>query len=453
MKALALGARIAGLALALLHTTLSIPVAGGQTTQWPNWRGPEGNGVSPDGNPPIHWSETENVLFKVEVPGNGLSSPIVWKDRIYVTTSIAEDAQAYARAEEAAQKIMDAGEWPPAVTPVKQSFRVLALSSDTGEVVWQRTAAERVPHESHYLDSSWSNASPITDGERLYIHFGSNGTYAYALDGTLLWQVDLGDMTTRRGHGEGSTPTLYGDLLIVNWDHEGDSFLVALDKRTGQERWRTARPEEVTSWSTPVVLEATEGPQIVISATGASRGYDLTGQELWRLSGMTFNAIPTPVHRAGIVYLASGYRGSMLQAVQLDQARATGSDLAGSAAVRWTRERDTPYVPSPLLYDEQIYFLKHNGNILTSLDADSGEALFTARLAAIHNVYASPLGAADRIYVFGRDGETVVLKHGPKLEVLATNELDDGIDATPAIVGDTLYVRGRHHLYALRRAR
>ena len=259
--------------------------------------------------------------------------------------------------------------------------------------------------------------------------------------------MDLGDMTTRRGFGEGSSPALYGDALVINWDHEGDSFLVALDKRTGEELWRTARPGEVTSWSTPLVVEHDGKPQIIVSSTGYSRGYDFaTGEELWRLSGMTVNSIPTPVHRDGIVYLASGYRGNMLQAVDL--AKAEG-DLEGTAAVRWQYERDTPYVASVLPYGDQLYFIKHLRNIFSSLDAATGEHHFTARLPGIRNVYASPVAANGRIYVFDRGGATVVLAHGKDLEVLAKNKLDDGIDATPALVGGEMYVRGRHYLYAI----
>ena len=172
------------------------------------------------------------------------------------------------------------------------------------------------------------------------MHFGSNGTYAYDLEGELLWQVDLGDMTTRRGFGEGSSPALHKDSLIINWDHEGDSFIVALDKRTGKELWRTERPGEVTSWSTPLVVEHESGTQVIVSSTGFSRGYDFeTGKELWRLAGMTVNSIPTPLHLDGTVFLASGYRGNMLQAVDLGRAK---GDLEGSDAVLWQYERDTP---------------------------------------------------------------------------------------------------------------
>ncbi len=421
---------------------------GQEPTQWMNWRGPNYNGTSSDADPPVRWSETENVRWKVPIPGESLSSPIVYEGRVYLLTAEALDPEAYAKNQDAAQQTMDAGEWPPNVAPLRHAFWVYALDADTGETVWRHKAREAVPHESHYLDSSYACGSPLTDGERLYAHFGSNGTYAYTLDGEPLWEVDLGDQLTRRGFGEGNTPALAGDRLIINWDHEGDSFIVALDKRTGEELWRTERPGEVTSWSTPLFVEREEGDQVVISSTGRSRGYDAaTGEELWSLSGMTVNQIPTPMQLEQVVYLASGYRGNMIQAVDLEVAE---GELEGSAAVKWQYERDTPYVATPLLYDDQLYFVKHFRSILTSLDAKTGEVRFgPVRLPTVRQIWASPVGAAGRVYVFGRDGEGLVLKHGGEFELLAENELDDGIDGTPALVGKRMYLRGRHHMYCL----
>lgn len=437
--------------IAVALFAVSLPIAAQQPSQWANWRGPLFQGVSADADPPIRWSETENVRFKVEIPGESLASPIVYDGRVYLLTAEALDPSAYVENKAAAQAVVDGGEWPPKVAPVPHAFWVYALDADDGSLVWKRKARESVPHESHYLDSSYACGSPVIDGERLYAHFGSNGTYAYSLEGELLWQVDLGDMTTRRGFGEGNSPALAGDKLIINWDHEGESFVVALDKRTGKELWRTERPGEVTSWSTPLfVPRPYEGgeAQVVIASTGRSRGYSAsTGEEIWSLSGMTVNQIPTPIEHQGVVYLASGYRGNMLQAVDLARAR---GELEGTAALLWQHERDTPYVATPLLYGGQLYFIKHFRNILTVLDARSGEVLIgPERLPKLRQVYASPVAASGRVYWFGRDGDAVVLRHGRELQVLAENELDDGIDGSPALVGKRMYVRGRHALYCL----
>ena len=440
----------ARMSLALGGAWLLAPlVALGEETQWSNWRGPAYNGTSPDADPPVRWSESENVRFKVGIPGESLASPIVHEmSRVYLLTAEALDPDGYADRRAAAQEVFDSGDWPPKVAPVRHAFWVYALDAEDGTVVWRRKARESVPHESHYLDSSYACGSPLTDGERLYAHFGSNGTYAFSLDGEPLWQVDLGDMTTRRGFGEGSSPALAGERLIVNWDHEGESFIVALDRATGRELWRSERPGEVTSWSTPLFVPHESGDQVIVSSTGRSRGYDAeTGRELWSLSGMTVNQIPTPLRLDDVVFLASGYRGSMIQAVDLD--RAEGA-LEGSSAVLWQHERDTPYVATPLLYGEQLYFVKHFRGILTALDARTGAVrIGPTRLPRLRQVYASPVGAAGRVYFFGRDGSAVVLRHGPELEVIAQNELDDGVDGTPALVGKRMYVRSRRALYCL----
>jgi hypothetical protein len=404
---------------------------------WPWWRGPLGNGVSPDGDPPVRWSEKQNVRFKVAIDGDGLATPVVWGDRIYVLSARSLDP------EKGARPAVDASGVPVG----KQRYLVTAYDRHDGSVVWQRVAIERVPHESRHQESGWATASPVTDGERLYAHFGSAGTFAYTLAGELVWKLDLGDMTTRLGYGEGSSPALWDDTLVINWDHEGDSFLVALDKRSGAERWRKQRPGELTSWSTPLIREHEGRVQVIVAAGGRTRGYDLqSGEVLWSLSGLGMNAIPTPTYDAGILYLASGKRDSpRMLAVDL---RGAKGDLDGSAAVLWTRDRDTPYVSTPLLYRGQLYFFKHVLSLLTSVDAATGALRFTERVG-LGNVFASPVAAAGRIYLLDRDGKALVLASGPKLAVLAENQLDDGFDASPVVVGRDLYLRGRRFLYAV----
>jgi len=421
---------------------------------WPQWRGPRADGVAIGATPPLRWQsdETEqlNVAWAVDLPGNSLSTPVVWGDRIFVMSAVSLDEAAFARNTQAAQDVVDAGEWPPDVAPVKQSFRVMALSTNDGAVLWQHTAREAEPHESHYLDSSWASASPITDGERLFAFFGSNGLYAYTLDGHPLWSKDLGDQTTRRGFGEGASPALFGKYLIVPWDHEGDSFVVALDGATGEEIWRTERPGEVTTWATPLIAHDGTAMQVILPGTGKSRGYDLaTGEELWSLSGMTVNTIPSPVLSDGLVYLASGYRGTMLQAVDIAAARQQGGDLEGSPAVVWSHTEHTPYVPSVVVSDGLIYFIKHFKNILSCLDAKTGEVQYETRIEGLNSVWSSPAVADGHLYVTGRGGQTAVIKLGREYELLALNTVDDSVDASPVFVDDRLYLRGRKRLYAI----
>ncbi len=406
---------------------------------WPQWRGPSATGVAPNANPPLQWSEEKNIRWKIEIPGQGLSSPIVWGDRVFVTTAI-PTAKNIAPASEGS------GRRGISATDVNK-FVLLALSRRNGSVIWQRTAIAALPHEGTHLDASWASNSPVTDGELIIASFGSRGIFCYNQQGQLLWQKDLGDMTTRNAFGEGSSPVLHGNTVVVNWDHEGQSFIVALDKRTGKELWKADR-DEPTSWSTPLVVVHEGKPQVIVNATNRVRSYDLvTGKINWECSGMTVNAIPSPVTAEGVVYLTSGFRGSALLAIRLDRAQ---GDLSNSPAVVWKYDQDTPYVPSPLLYNGKLYFLKVNTGILSCFNAKTGEPFYVRqRLEGVANVYASPVGAAGRVYVVGRDGVTLVIKNGESFEVLATNKLDDGIDASPALADNELYLRGRKFLYCI----
>jgi outer membrane protein assembly factor BamB len=304
-----------------------------------------------------------------------------------------------------------------------------------------------VPHETTHGDASWASASPVTDGRHLIASFGSAGIFCYDLAGNLQWQVDLGDMRTRNGFGEGSSPAIHGDTVVVNWDHEGPSFIVALDKNSGEVKWRVER-DEPTSWSTPVFAEVNGGTQVIVSATNKIRAYDLaTGEVLWTCGGMTLNTIPSPIVDGQTVYASSGFRGNALLAIDLGAAK---GDITDGKAVRWRFDRDTPYVPSMLLYGERLYFIKHNKGILSCFNTRSGEAVYgPERLDDLKGVYASPVGAGGHVYIVGRAGNTVVLRDGNSFDVVAVNQLDDRFDASPAIVGDTLYLRGHKHLYSI----
>lgn len=437
--------------LIALAAVLAAAPARSDEAHWPAWRGPSANGAAPAGKPPVTWSEESNVRFKVEVPGSGLGTPVVWGDRLYLTTAVptGEKGQPGGGPTEVPEWMQGRGVQPEEVL----DFRLLAYDRLTGKLAWDRSAVRAVPHESIHMDGSWAGASAVTDGEVVCASFGSQGIYCYTLEGKLLWSKDLGDMTTRNGFGEGASPALHGDTLVVNWDHEGPSFITALHRKTGEELWRKSR-DEVTSWSTPVVVEAAGKAQVVVNATGRVRAYDLaTGDVVWEVGGMTTNAIPSPVADGGLQFVTSGFRGNALVAVRLAEAKGDLTEVpAGEGGVAWRYDRDTPYVPSPLLYDGNLYILKHNKGILSAFDAATGKVHYAERLEGVPGVYASPVAADGRIYVAGRDGTTVVLAAGPKLEVLATNELDDRFDASPAVVGDILYLRGHDHLYALEAA-
>ncbi|MCL4180886.1 MAG: PQQ-binding-like beta-propeller repeat protein [Verrucomicrobia bacterium] len=406
---------------------------------WPRWRGPLATGAAPAASPPLRWSETENLKWKVAVPGFGTSTPVIWGDRVFLLTAKASGKQA--EATPAAGNPF--GTFKPEDT---YQFIVLCYRRADGSLLWQRIVREEVPHEGHHRDHGFASGSPVTDGERLYAHFGSRGVYCLDLDGNLIWERDFGDMETRNAFGEGSSPALHGDTLVINWDHEGEDFIVALDKRTGETRWRRER-DEPTGWATPLVVEHENRAQVIVNATGKVRSYDLaSGEVIWECGGQTVNVIPSPVARNGVVYVTSGFRGSALFAIGLG---ATG-DLAGTRSILWSHHKSTPYVPSPLIYEDLLYFVSGNTGMLSCFDAGSGLAHYEAeRLPGLFGIYASPVAAAGRVYVMGRDGTAMVLKAGPTLEVLATNKLDDKVDASLALVDGEVFVRGHQHLYCL----
>lgn len=433
----------------LLTTTVSLAGSEVPNTDhqryWPQWRGPLANGVAPHANPPMEWSETKNIRWKIDIPGRGHATPIIWGEQIFILTAVETE-----RAGSAPTSEENLPEWRRGrgvSTDKIHQFNVLAIRRKDGKILWQKTAAEALPHEGTHIDGSWASHSPVTDGEWLFAYFGSRGIFCYDLNGNLKWQKDLGDMTTRNAFGEGSSPALHGDKLVINWDHEGPSFIVVLDKKTGEEIWRAER-DEPTSWTTPLVVNHNGQPQVIVSATNRVRSYDLnTGKILWESSGMTVNAIPSPVHSNGLVFVMSGFRGSALQAIRLAEARGHIND---TPAILWQHDRDTPYVPSPLLYDDNLYFLKVNTAILSCFNARTGEPNYEPqRLEGLTNVYSSPVGAAGRVYITSRNGATLVLKNSPQFEPLATNQLDDDFEASAALVDGELYLRGKQTLYCI----
>ncbi len=412
---------------------------------WPQWRGPLATGAAPAGDPPSGWSETENVRWKIEIPGHGQASPIVWGDHVFVLTAVpagpGDDSGNgfFSRLRRRFMGTVRSGDL--------LNFVLVAIDRRDGSVVWERTAVTEQPHEGRHNTGSWASGSAVTDGEVVCAFFGSRGLYCYDMDGNPLWDRDFGDMRIRMGFGEGASPALHGDWVVVVWDHEGQSFITSLDKRTGAERWRTDR-DESTSWSTPLVVEHAGGAQVVTSATDGVRGYDFeTGELLWEGDGVTTNAIPSPVAAEGIAYLMSGYRGNRLYAVDLSAAR---GDISRGGAIVWSLDRDTPYVPSPVVHDGILYFTKSNSGVLSAYDAATGRNLYgPLRLSGIRNVYASPVIAGDRLYVTSRDGVTLVAQAGPEFEILSMNRLDDGFDASPAVAGGEIFLRGRQYLYCI----
>jgi outer membrane protein assembly factor BamB len=483
--------------------------------EWPQWRGPLASGASPDANPPVKWSETENIKWKIKLPGRGTSTPIVWGDKIFIQTAIAtgkkveppasKEADAPKEAASANQTEARRQSAPAQRGDTKQSdsnsdakgddkgarggqrrggpgefggkgrgdrgggrggfgrsspppsevhqFVLMAIDRATGKTIWQKVAREEVPHEGTRVeDHGFASHSPATDGEHIIAYFGSRGLHCYDMDGNLKWQKDLGRMRVANTFGEGASPALHGNAVVVNWDHEGDDFIAAFDKATGNELWRTPR-DEGTTWSTPFVVVHDGRAQVITAATNRLRSYDLaTGQQLWEADAkMTRNVIPSPVGQGDMVYLTSGFKGASLSAIRLGGS----GDISGTKAIVWQHGKDTPYVPSPLLYENRLYFFSANRPELSCFDATTGEPVVPKkRIGGLDGtVYASPVAAAGRIYLVNRNGTTVVIKHATGLaddyEILATNQLDEGIEASPALAGNELFLRGQESLYCI----
>lgn len=425
----------------LLLTTSTI-----NADNWQRWRGPNGDGSSSTANPPTNWNETKNIKWKVEIPGRGSSTPIVWDGNVFILTAIKTDRQREAgknRPKLSLGSLIGAG-----VRPVQthyHEFVVLCYDLESGNEKWRTVATEAIPHEPGHKTNSFASYSPVTNGKHLFVSFGSHGVYCFDMQGEKVWSKDLGTMQTQMGYGEGSSPALHDDTLVVPFDHEKQSFYVALDTKTGDQRWRVDR-DEPSTWATPAIVAHGDGHQVIASGL-VVRSYDLkTGSQIWQCGGQAYSPIPCPIVSNGVAYCMTGFLGNAVFAISLD----SKGDVFDSDRVLWKRNDAAPYVASAVLYKNQLYYTKSSGNILTSVDATSGETVFEKkRIPGIRNIHASPVAAADRIYFTGRGGTTVVLKHGNEFEVLATNQLDDTFDGSPAMIDNQLLMRGEKHLYCI----
>ncbi len=326
-------------------------------------------------------------------------------------------------------------------------FKLFCFDRTSGKLVWERTAVETTPHQETHSTNGHASASPCTDGTHVYAHFGSRGLFCYTMQGELKWKkTDFGLMETRNGFGEGSSPTLAGDKIIVPWDHEGASYITALNKLTGKPIWKTDR-DEPTCWATPLVIEHLGQQQVIMNGQNFARSYDLeTGKELWRCAGQTERPVASALYADGLVYVGSGHRGSFMAAFDPSGM----GDLKNSQNVIWTIDRDTPDIASPIISSGRIYFHKGKTGLLSCVDAKTGKPFYTAsRIPGLNTIYASPIAAGGHIYLTDRDGTTVVIKDSEKLEIVATNSMGEMVDATPAPVDRQLFIRGERHLFCI----
>lgn len=421
--------------------------ASARADNWPHWRGDDGNGVALNAKPPTQWSNTDNVKWKVAIPGQGSGSPVVWEDKVFVVSGVPAGGEGAQQPAPQQSRRSRSGRRRGGAPLQNLKFTVFCLDRKTGKELWKQVAVEAKPHQATHSTNNFASASPCTDGKHVYAHFGSRGLYCYTMDGELVWKRDdLGKMETRNSFGEGSSPTLSGDRIIVPWDHEGRSALFSLDKTTGKTMWKVQR-DEPTNWATPLVIEVNGKKQIVMNGQNMARAHDFdSGKELWACGGQTQRPCASAVAGNGLVFIGSGFRGSFLGAF-----KPTGKgDIEGTGNVVWTIDRDTPDVASPLLSGNRLYFYKAKTGMLTCVDAATGKAHYTSmRVPGLDMTYASPVAAGGHVFLTSRNGKTVVIKDSEKFEIVSSNSVGETVDATPAPVDNELFIRGQRHLFCI----
>ena len=434
------------IAALLLKVGVGIATTASAAGNWPQWRGPDGSGISAEKNLPAEWSTTKNIKWKTPIDGRGHSSPIVWDNKIFVTTAIEGEEVPGAKAP---KHMLGDKEFvhPDSVgANKKHTFKVIALNRDNGKILWQAVAFEGTPYDDRHRKSSYAASTPATDGKLVFAFFGSEGLYAYDFNGKLAWKADLGKMGTV-GMGTGTSPILFENLVIVQCDEENGtaSFIVALDKKTGKEVWKTPRKVQV-SWSTPLLVKTAKRAELITSGTESIVSYDpATGKELWTHKGVESNAIPSPVANSEFVYLVAGFPAKIAMAIKLGGS----GDLTGTPNVPWKYAKGTAYVPSPIVYGDYLYLTTDRG-ILTCIDAKTGEVKYEGGRIPIPATFtASPVAFDGKILMTSEDGDTFIVKAGPKHEILGTNSVGEPVYASPAIADGRIYIRGEKNIYAI----
>jgi outer membrane protein assembly factor BamB len=416
---------------------------------WPQWRGPNGAGIARDAGVPDRWSPSANIAWKAEIPGHGHSSPVVWGDRVFVTTAIRGDQVPGRKAPVHLGFDGKPGYVHPDSVDVdyRHTLKVLAIDARTGRPVGERTAYDGVMFDDRHRKNTFASSTVATDGRFVYAFFESAGMYAYDIAGTLKWHAALGPII-KAGLGPGTSPVLFDRLIILQCDQEmGEgSFLVALDRFTGKEMWRTKRANR-RSWATPVIVQTPQRAELIASGAEAVIAYDpATGGELWRASGVVSHPIPSPVAGHGMVFVTAGSQAKRAYALRLGGS----GDISGSRHVVWQYSKGTAYVPSPILYGRYLYLMTDKG-IMTCLDALTGEVQYEGGRVPVPATFtASPVAVGERLLLISEDGDTFVVKAGPVHEVLATNPVGEPVYASPAIAGGTIFIRGARHLFAIR---
>lgn len=429
-------------AASFVFSLVAVAAAG----NWPQWRGPDGSGISTEKNLPSEWTPTKNIKWKTPIEGRGHSSPIVWENRIFVTTAIEGPEVPGAKA---AKHLLDDKEFvhPDSVgANRKHTFKVIALNRDNGKILWESVAWEGTPYDDRHRKSSYAASTPATDGKLVYAYFGSEGLYAYDFNGKLAWKADVGKLANL-GMGTGTSPILFENLVIVQADEDNGtaSFMVAFDKKTGKEVWKTPRKVQI-SWSTPLLVRSARRAELIASGTESIIAYDpATGKELWTHKGVESNAIPSPVANNEMVYVVAGFPAKIAMAIRLGGS----GDLTGTPNVPWQYTKGTAYVPSPILYGDYLYLTTDRG-ILTCIDARTGQVKYEGGRIPIPATFtASPVAFDGKILLTSEDGDTFMVKAGPKHEIIGTNSVGEPVYASPAIADGRIYIRGEKNIYCI----
>jgi len=430
-------------------------VHGNVSKHWPSFRGLNASGVAHSPSAPVHWNaeKSENVKWKTAVPGLSHASPIVWDDRVFVTTAIGSDTSSKLR-------VGLYGDVAPDKDVSKHTWKIFCLDKKNGKILWERVAHEGAPKVKRHTKATQANSTPVTDGKHVIALFGAEGMYCYNMDGKLVWKKDLGALDSGWFYdpdyqwGHGSSPVIYKNLVIVQCDIQKNSFIAAFALKDGEQVWRTVR-DEIPSWGTPTIHESNGRVQLVTNGTKHIRGYDpRTGAELWRLAGNSEIAVPTPIIAHDMIYVTSGYRPIQpIYAIRLD---AVGDiSLQDTATtnthIAWSKKRGGPYMPTPIVYEDYLYTCANNGTV-TCYNAKTGTQMYRERLGGQGSAYAftaSPIAAEGKLYFTSEDGEIFVVQAGPKYELLATNAMGEVCMATPAFSENLLIVRTQQHIFGI----
>ena len=442
--------RFSALSTVCLVVVLSwLPTKSRAADNWAQFRGPGAAGVSTNSGLPDAWSAEERIAWKTPIPGRGWSSPIVWGNRIFVTTAIREGGQPGA-----AKKGLYFGGNRPVPKSVHR-YVVYCLDLDTGKIVWERQVHRGVPKHGHHLKNSLASETPVTDGERVYAYIGNVGLFSFDFEGKLLWSKRWESVPTRFGWGTAASPVLHGERIYLVNDNEQESFLVALDKKTGKRIWRVERDEK-SNWATPFVWEKEKRTEIVTPGTGKTRSYGLDGELLWEFGGMSSHTIPTPLAAHGLLFVTSGYINTLTRPLFAIRPGATGDitlgkDQTANEYIAWCRKKAGPYNPSPIVYGDYLYVLYDRG-IIACYDARTGEEVYGKhRIGPGASAFTSSPWAYDgKLFCLSEDGDTFVIQAGPVFKLLGKNSLGEFCMATPAIVRDSLIIRTESRLLRIK---